>query len=119
MLYSHRCDQFIQNEYVNIFGDPNLKLKCTCNLSKVLIYLSQTEFHQIILWSDNFKQINRQSLFKLSSIIEERMTKNDIDEFRKRNSDDFVEISSKNNNLNERILHALDTINILSFKIQQ
>ena len=77
--YALRCEMFIQNEYGNIFPDlqnPALNKICHLNLSRKFVYLSQTEFHQIVLWSSEYKIKNTKSstLANLSSRI------NQIDE---------------------------------------
>ena len=60
--YALRCESFMQSEYANVFvhllQQPPLKKNqpCHLNLSSKLVYLSQTEFHQIVLWSSEFSK---------------------------------------------------------------
>ena len=100
-MYANRCDKFNQKEYKNIFNDTNNNYKCACSLLKIFRYLAQTEFHEIILWSENFTNINRA---RLSKIIR---------------SDDSGQLNANKSNLNEKIRNILETITILSHKIQQ
>jgi len=46
--YAVRCEQFIQQEHELLYP-PGLK-KCPANLARNYSWLSQTEFHEIILW---------------------------------------------------------------------
>lgn len=64
--YAMRCETFLQNEYSKLF--PTQQQQCHLNLANKLIYLSQTEFHQIVLWSCEFKELQQtKSLLSSSS----------------------------------------------------
>ena len=56
--YAMRCEMFSQNEYSKIFPQQQQK-QCHLNLANKLVYLSQTEFHQTVLWSSEFKATNK------------------------------------------------------------
>ena len=57
--YAMRCETFLQNEYSKLF--PPQQQQCHLNLANKLIFLSQTEFHQIVLWSCEFKETQTKS----------------------------------------------------------
>ena len=51
LKYASKCELFIQNEYNELF--PNKKRDHCLELFKKYSYFSQTEFQQIIMWSDD------------------------------------------------------------------
>jgi len=58
--YAMRCELFLQNEYAKLFVQRAAaavaeRAACHLNLANKLVYLSQTEFHQIVLWSCEFR----------------------------------------------------------------
>ena len=59
--YAARCELFIQNEHQLLFSNKlplqNATHKCS-ELKHKLSHLAQTEFHQIIMWSDELMNEN-------------------------------------------------------------
>lgn len=64
--YASMCDSFIQSEYMTLIG-PRMSSKRTSSTSgderssysrtqKLLMCLSEIEFEQLILWSDDFER---------------------------------------------------------------
>ena len=59
--YALRSEMFSQNEYNSIFVQATAgssSKQCHLGLFSKLVYLSQTEFHQIVLWSAEFSLTN-------------------------------------------------------------
>lgn len=48
--YASRCEMFLQNEYTNLFPMNSNEKKCSRKLCRNYNYVSQTEFHQIVMW---------------------------------------------------------------------
>ena len=59
--YAQKCELFIQNEHNKLFkvqSNPNC-----LNLARNLSYISQTEFHQIIMWGEEVNEIDNNKNF--------------------------------------------------------
>lgn len=111
--YSINNESFLEKEYECLFPVRNTKSKnCILNLREKLFSLTQIEFEQIILWSNDFdKNINKNFNYN---------TKADLGS--KRYSFDFDLTSSNLTSwycsLNQKLNHSNEIFSILSFKIQ-
>lgn len=59
--YASRCELFLQNEYTGLFPKHSSAQKCLKKLCRNYNYVSQTEFHQIVMWGRENLNLKRDS----------------------------------------------------------